>query len=65
MSNKREKKKKVMKILWTVLLIWTVVSIILAGILDIKYANYILFGVWGIIVIICFFIDKYFEKKED
>ncbi|ANQ65503.1 hypothetical protein [Staphylococcus equorum] len=64
MSNKREKKKKGMKILWIVLLIWTVISIVLAGVLDIKYANYVLIGVWVLIIIIAFFIDKYIEKKD-
>ncbi|RIP32781.1 hypothetical protein BUZ14_12680 [Staphylococcus gallinarum] len=62
-NEKRLVKKKGMKVLATVLLLWTIVSIVLAGALDIKYANYILLGVWILIVIICFFIDKYIEKN--
>lgn len=62
-NEKRLVKKKGIKVLATVLLLWTIVSIVLAGALDIKYANYILLGVWILIVIICFFIDKYIEKN--
>ncbi|HCY7045330.1 TPA: hypothetical protein O1375_002445 [Staphylococcus aureus] len=62
-NEKRSVKKRTMKVLATVLLIWTIVSIVLAGMLDIPYANYILLGVWVLIVVLCFFIDKYIEKK--
>ena len=62
-NEKRAAKKRTMKALGIALLIWTIGSILLAGALDIKYANYILLGVWVLIVMICLFIDKYMEKK--
>ncbi len=49
--------------LHNIVLIWTTVSILLAGSLDITYVNCILLGVWLLIVILYFFIDKHVEKK--
>lgn len=62
-NDKKIDNKQGMKILNVIILIWTITSIVLAGILNIRYANYILLGTWMLVVIICFIIDMYIKKK--